>query len=47
MTGDVMHLEAFGQHVIILNSMKAANDLFERRSTIYSSRPVTVMLGKL
>ena len=42
-----MHLEVLGQHIIVLDSMKAAMDLFERRSAIYSSRPVSVMLSKL
>lgn len=42
-----MHLDVFGRHVIVLNSMKAAIDLFERRSVIYSSRPGSVMLNEL
>ena len=46
-TGDIVHLEVFGQHVIVLNSAKAAKDLFERRSSIYSSRPFAVMLSEL
>ncbi|KAH9478040.1 Cytochrome P450 monooxygenase 98 [Psilocybe cubensis] len=35
---DVLHLSVAGSHFIILNSFKAANDLFEKRSSIYSSR---------
>lgn len=45
--GDVMHVEALGQHIIVLNSAKGANELFERRSTIYSSRPNAVMMSQL
>ncbi|KAI0263094.1 cytochrome P450 [Gloeopeniophorella convolvens] len=36
---DVVHVEVLGSHVVILNSIKAANDLFERRSSLYSDRP--------
>ena len=45
--GDIVHLEVFNQHIIILNSMKAVNDLLEQRSTIYSSRPAAVMTSEL
>ena len=37
--GDVVHLEIFGKHMIILNTFEAAQDLMERRSAIYSDRP--------
>ncbi|KAK7037754.1 hypothetical protein VNI00_010715 [Paramarasmius palmivorus] len=36
--GDVMHLQMSGDHAIILSSAKAANDLLDKRSRIYSSR---------
>ena len=42
--GDVVHISALGKHIIILNSVKAANDLLERRSAIYSDRPYLPML---
>lgn len=45
--GDVVHVQTLGQHVIILDSAKAVKDLLERRSTIYSGRPSTVMLMQL
>ncbi|KAF7362823.1 O-methylsterigmatocystin oxidoreductase [Mycena venus] len=38
--GDLMHASAFGQHIIIVNSVKTATELFEKRSHIYSDRPV-------
>ncbi|KAI3615926.1 cytochrome p450 [Moniliophthora roreri] len=37
--GDIMHLEMLGDHVVILNNVNIANDLLEKRSRIYSSRP--------
>jgi hypothetical protein len=42
--GDVVHVNALGQHIIILNSMEAANELLDQRSTIYSSRPYIPMV---
>ena len=37
--GDVFCFKAFGRPVVVLSSIKAATDLFEKRSTIYSGRP--------
>jgi hypothetical protein len=37
----------FGQEFIILNSTEAATDLLEKRSSIYSDRPVMPMGGEL
>lgn len=45
--GDVMHISLLGQHVVILNSVKAVTDLFERRSALYSSRPQSTMASEL
>jgi len=36
-----------GQQIIILNSSKAASDLLDKRSAIYSGRPVAMMGGEL
>ncbi|KAF8869400.1 cytochrome P450 [Infundibulicybe gibba] len=41
---DILHAEAFGKHIIILNSLEAATDLMERRASNYSSRPSLPML---
>ncbi|KZP29761.1 cytochrome P450 [Athelia psychrophila] len=41
---DVIHLNIFGTHLVILNSLEATSDLLEKRSAIYSSRPATPML---
>ncbi|KAH9956415.1 cytochrome P450 [Russula dissimulans] len=40
MAGDILSFRAFGQVIVVLNSVKATKDLFERRGNIYSDRPV-------
>ncbi|CEL54925.1 O-methylsterigmatocystin oxidoreductase OS=Aspergillus flavus GN=ordA PE=3 SV=2 [Rhizoctonia solani AG-1 IB] len=35
---DIIFLNVFGQHMVVLNSSKAASDLLEKRSSIYSDR---------
>ncbi|KAJ7837671.1 cytochrome P450 [Mycena olivaceomarginata] len=45
--GDLMHASVFGQHVIIINSVKTATELFEKRSHIYSDRPVVPIVKLL
>ncbi|THH18237.1 hypothetical protein EW146_g2711 [Bondarzewia mesenterica] len=45
--GDVMHAKVFGRSLIILNSLKAARDLMEKRSANYSCRPRLVLLVEL
>ena len=45
--GNILHLEAFGKHYIVLNTHEACTDLFENRSTIYSDRPHSTMLCDL
>ena len=45
--GDIIHLSAFGQHTIILNSVEAACDLLEKRSSVYSDRNEFPMLFDL
>ncbi|KAI9454069.1 cytochrome P450 [Lactarius psammicola] len=41
--GDVMYLNALGQPIIVLNSLKAAAELLDRRAAIYSGRPRLIM----
>ncbi|KAI0258892.1 cytochrome P450 [Gloeopeniophorella convolvens] len=41
---DVVHVDVLGSHIVILNSMKAARELLESRSSIYSDRPPLVAL---
>jgi hypothetical protein len=40
MTGDIISFRAFGQVVVVLNSIKVNKDLIENRPDIYSDRPV-------
>ncbi|KAI6035508.1 cytochrome P450 [Pisolithus orientalis] len=45
--GDISHLEIFGQHIVVLNSAKTAVEMLDRKSSIYSDRPVLPMGGEL
>jgi cytochrome P450 len=45
--GDVVYINALGQEMIILNSSKAAVDLFDKRSANYSDRPIVMMCGEI
>jgi len=38
-SGDVVHIEALGQHIIVLSSAEACDDLLAKRGAIYSDRP--------
>ncbi|KIJ57025.1 hypothetical protein M422DRAFT_102712, partial [Sphaerobolus stellatus SS14] len=42
--GDVTHVAALGKHIIVLNSIKACNELLDQRSAIYSDRPSLPMI---
>ncbi|KAI0269994.1 cytochrome P450 [Gloeopeniophorella convolvens] len=44
---DVVHANALGTHIIVLNSSKAVHELFEKRSSIYSDRPQLPSLTRL
>lgn len=37
---DVIHFDVLGSHVVVLHSIKAANELLDKRSSIYSDRSV-------
>ncbi|KAF5366059.1 hypothetical protein D9758_006605 [Tetrapyrgos nigripes] len=43
---DVLHIDVLGDHTVVLNSAKAAEELLERRSGIYSSRPTMRMANE-
>ncbi|KAE9404451.1 cytochrome P450 [Gymnopus androsaceus JB14] len=45
--GDICSVTVLGQPLIILNSAKVAVDLLDKRSSIYSDRPVLQMGGEL
>ncbi|EPQ50056.1 cytochrome P450 [Gloeophyllum trabeum ATCC 11539] len=38
--GDLVHIRIFNEHIIIVNSGAVARDLLEKRSNIYSDRPL-------
>ncbi|EJD53382.1 hypothetical protein AURDEDRAFT_20553, partial [Auricularia subglabra TFB-10046 SS5] len=38
--GDVVYLNALGQHIIVLNSPEAIQDLLIKRGSNYSDRPI-------
>jgi hypothetical protein len=42
--GDIMHVDVFGQSFLIVSTLKIAEDLLEKRSSIYSDRPHFVRL---
>ncbi|KAG6333885.1 hypothetical protein ID866_5198 [Astraeus odoratus] len=45
--GDMAHMEILGQHLIILNNAKVAIEMLDKKSSIYSDRPVLPMGGEL
>lgn len=45
--GDIIYFNVLGSHIMVLNSMEAVTDLFEKRSNIYSSRTKSVMFDEL
>ncbi|THH21271.1 hypothetical protein EW146_g251 [Bondarzewia mesenterica] len=45
--GDLVFLHGLGTNVLVLNSMKAINDLFDKRGNIYSHRPIFTVVGEL
>ena len=47
MSGDVISVTTVDRTIIILNSAKAAIDILDKRSSIYSDRPYFTMAGEL
>jgi len=45
--GGIMSVSLFGQRIVILNTPQYAYEMFEKKSNIYSDRPVLMMGGKL
>ncbi|KAG0699881.1 cytochrome P450 [Suillus ampliporus] len=45
--GDLSHIEILGQHIIVVNSVKTAMDMMDKKSSVYSDRPVFPMAGEL
>jgi hypothetical protein len=46
-SGDLIYLNAAGQPMVILNSQRVAVDLFDRRASIYSDRPRSIVLCEI
>ena len=45
--GDVVYVKNFGERTIFVNSYNAAIELFDKRGSIYNSRPRLVMCNEL
>ncbi|KAI0265679.1 cytochrome P450 [Gloeopeniophorella convolvens] len=45
--GDLLYLNAIGQPILVLNSLKAAGDLLDQRADIYSDRPRLIVPGEI
>lgn len=45
--GDVVHAKLFQTTVIVVNSLRAARDLMDKRSANYSDRPRFAVLGEM
>ncbi|KAF9001516.1 cytochrome P450 [Cyathus striatus] len=44
---DIIHLNAFGTDIVVVNTYETAQELLEKRSAIYSSRPRAIMFNEL
>lgn len=47
LTGSVMRLTIPGTEILVLNTHEAVQDLFMKRSTIYSDRPRMVVIREV
>jgi hypothetical protein len=45
--GDICSITVLGQPIIIINSAKVACDMLDKKSAIYSDRPILQMAGEL
>lgn len=45
--GEISYLSIFGQPMIILNSLNAISELFQKRGSKYSDRPRSIMAGEM
>ncbi|KAI0041989.1 cytochrome P450 [Auriscalpium vulgare] len=44
---DVLHCDVFGSHLLVVNSAAAAEDLFDKRASLYSDRPQMRALNEI
>lgn len=47
LSGDISSVTVFGRPLIIVNSVKIAMDMLEKKSSKYSDRPIMPMGGEL
>ncbi|KAG2064214.1 cytochrome P450, partial [Suillus decipiens] len=45
--GHISHIETFGQHIVVVNSVRTAMDMLDSKSAIYSDRPILPVAGEL
>jgi hypothetical protein len=45
--GDIVHVEALGTHIVVINSHKVAFEMLEKKGKLYSERPTLMMAGRL
>jgi hypothetical protein len=45
--GSISHVKVLGQHMIVLNSVKTTMEMLDKKSSVYSDRPVLPMSGEL
>ncbi|KAG1858341.1 cytochrome P450 [Suillus tomentosus] len=45
--GDIAHVEILGQHIMVVNSTRTAIEMLDKKSNVYSDRPVRPMAGEL
>ncbi|KAI0056009.1 hypothetical protein BV25DRAFT_1778561, partial [Artomyces pyxidatus] len=45
--GEIMYLRVPGMSIIVLNSLRVAADLLDRRATIYSDRPRLILTSEI
>ena len=45
--GDVIHFNIFGTRILYVNSFAAVNDLFDKKSSVYSGRPRLPMIKEV
>nr|AAS88582.1 PAH-inducible cytochrome P450 monooxygenase PC-PAH 3 [Phanerodontia chrysosporium] len=44
---DIVHFQVFGSHIVVVNTAKAARELLDKRSNIYSDKQRSVMIHEL
>ncbi|XP_006464041.1 hypothetical protein AGABI2DRAFT_226079 [Agaricus bisporus var. bisporus H97] len=44
---ELLYVNVFGTNIVILNSLRVINELLDKKSSIYSSRPQRVMVSEL